>query len=134
MLIFPIAPSPDLAGEERCHACRTGVFSGTEAREILSKLDSNRWRTAQVSNEGEIDDSYRRADIQWLQPAPFTWIFERLAQVVAELNGRWFGFDLAGFYDPLQVSRYVSGGGIFDFCVGDVDLAFAGTVSDCIDQ
>ena len=42
-------------------------------------------------------------------------MFERLAQAISELNGRWFGFDVAGFFDPLQVSRYDSGSGGFDW-------------------
>jgi PKHD-type hydroxylase len=115
MLIFPIAPSPDLAGEESSYASRSGVFSATETQEIVSKLDFNRWRVAEVGRQGEIDNSYRIANIQWLQPAQYSWVFERLAEVVVELNGRWFGFELAGFYDPLQVSRYEAGAGVFDW-------------------
>src|SRR5215467_4874524 len=79
MLIFPIAPSPDLAGEESSYASRAGVFSATETREIVSKLDANRWRVAEVGRQGEIDNSYRSANIQWLQPAQYAWIFERVA-------------------------------------------------------
>ena len=115
MLIFPLAPSPDLSGQECSHAARSGVFSPAETVEILSKLEDQRWRRAEVGKDGAIDDRYRNAAIQWIQPSHSAWVFERLAQVVLELNGRWFGFDLAGFYDPLQVSRYDCGSGIFDW-------------------
>ena len=115
MLIFPLTPSPDMAGEECSHASRSGVFSLADTSKILASLDDSRWRRAEVGKDGEIDDNYRNAKIQWIQPARLPWVFERLAQVVNELNGRWFGFDLAGFYDPLQVSQYDSNSGVFDW-------------------
>jgi PKHD-type hydroxylase len=115
MLIYPLAPSADLAGEECSHAHRAAVFTPAEVARILAFLDDSRWQSAAVGQPGAVDRSYRSAAIQWIQPAQLPWVFERLAQVVSEVNGRWFGFDLAGFCDPLQVSRYDGAAGAFDW-------------------
>jgi len=114
-MIFPFAPSPDMAGEECSHASRSQVFTPTEASDILSKLENHRWQRAEVGKPGEVDHTYRSADIQWMHPSQLPWVFERLAQAVSELNGQWFGFDVAGFFDPLQLSRYGPGSGTFDW-------------------
>jgi len=39
-------------------------------------------------------------------PPHIDWLYSRLAEYVREANGRWFGFDLDGFHDPLQATLY----------------------------
>ena len=53
-----------------------------------------------------IVESYRIARLQWLMPPHIDWLYKRFAEYVREANGRWFGFDLDGFHDPLQATLY----------------------------
>jgi hypothetical protein len=64
MLIFPLTPSPDMAGEGCSHASRSGVFSLADLT-ILASLTipagaAQKWaKTARSRN-------YRNAKIQWI--------------------------------------------------------------------
>jgi hypothetical protein len=51
-------------------------------------------------------ESYRVAHLQCLMPPHIDWLYSRLAEYVRQANGRWFGFDLDGFHDPLQATLY----------------------------
>ena len=49
----------------------------------------------------------RRCKIAWLEPGADTeWLFRDMAKYVADLNARYFGFDLFGFVDHLQYTVY----------------------------
>ena len=41
-------------------------------------------------------------------PKDFEWLYQHLAGYIREANGRYFGFDLDGFHDPLQATLYES--------------------------
>ena len=101
-------PAPDLAGEERSCASQSDVFTAAEVRELRALVPQRRWVPAEVSRPGEVDAGYRSAELSWLHPRDAGWVFERLQQAVAQLNERCFGFDLAGFHDPLQLTRYAA--------------------------
>ena len=54
-----------------------------------------------------IRDSY----VSWLFPNEVTgWIFERLAGMVTIMNQQFFGFDLDGFFQGLQFTKYTEPG------------------------
>jgi PKHD-type hydroxylase len=56
---------------------------------------------------GGINPDIRRSQVSWLSNTPEThWIFEKLGFVAARLNSNWFGFDLTGFGEPLQLTHY----------------------------
>jgi PKHD-type hydroxylase len=49
----------------------------------------------------------RRSKVSWLNNNPNTkWVFEKLADVVSQLNAEHFGFDLTGFGESLQLTNY----------------------------
>ena len=51
-------------------------------------------------------DAYRVSHIAWIQPnADTRWLFHKLAVLFASAN-RHYGFDLIGFVDPLQYTKY----------------------------
>lgn len=57
-----------------------------------------------------LDRNYRRSDVSWLnKDSECSWVFERLAHVVSSLNASFYGFDLTGFGEPLQLSNYHEG-------------------------
>jgi len=55
------------------------------------------------------EEIHRIARLQWLMPKQTDWLYQRLAEYVREANGRFFGFDLDGFHDPLQATLYEAG-------------------------
>jgi len=60
------------------------------------------------SGEGwEVNDNVRRSELNWLHKDPeCAWVFERLSHVASSLNADYFGFDLTGFGEPLQLTNY----------------------------
>lgn len=57
-----------------------------------------------------VDRNYRRSEVNWLnKDSDCSWVFERLADVVSNLNASYYGFDLTGFGEPLQLSNYHEG-------------------------
>jgi PKHD-type hydroxylase len=57
--------------------------------------------------EGQVNVNQRRSEIKWLsKDSESAWVFERLAHVASSLNTDYFGFDLTGFGEPLQLTNY----------------------------
>ncbi len=58
-------------------------------------------------NGGEVNDNVRRSELNWLQKdSDCAWVFEKLSQIVSKLNADYFGFDLTGFAEALQLTNY----------------------------
>ena len=56
---------------------------------------------------GKIDEKIRRSELNWLDKTDETkWVFERLAHVAASLNADYFGFELTGFGEAIQLTNY----------------------------
>lgn len=56
-----------------------------------------------------IDANIRRSQVSWLSKTSDTaWVFEKLAHVAASLNSQYYGFDLTGFGEALQLTNYNS--------------------------
>jgi len=104
-----LRPAPDILGEERSYAMRPAVFSTAETSRLRSLRQDCPWTAAEVGGPGEVNPPYRNAALRWLHPQNAAWAFERLDRVVTALNDRWFGLELAGFHDPLQLTRYDAG-------------------------
>jgi len=58
-------------------------------------------------NGGEVNTQIRRSELNWLKKDPeCAWVFEQLAHVAASLNADYFGFDLTGFGEAIQLTNY----------------------------
>ena len=56
---------------------------------------------------GEVNEHIRRSELKWLDKDPdCAWVFEKLSHVAASLNADYFGFDLTGFGEPIQLTNY----------------------------
>jgi PKHD-type hydroxylase len=56
---------------------------------------------------GGIDAQIRTSEVAWLGVKPeVAHIWQKLAGVVAEVNSRYFHFDLTGFHEPMQLGVY----------------------------
>ena len=58
---------------------------------------------------GAVVKEIRRSQVSWLSKSQDTaWVFEKLAHAGAQLNARFYGFDLTGFGEALQMTNYDS--------------------------
>lgn len=60
-----------------------------------------------TGNGGEVNESIRQSELNWLSKTDETrWVFDKLSHVVSSLNADYFGFDLTGFGEMLQLTNY----------------------------
>lgn len=53
------------------------------------------------------NSTIRSSKVAWLSPKDeMTPIWEKMADTVAEVNSRFFRYDLTGFYEPMQLTLY----------------------------
>jgi len=89
------------------------VFSAEECERILDigrALDrAGRLSAGRVDAEQSID-SMRDVAIAFLAPDESTaWIFQRLGEILAQANQDAYRFDIDGFHQGVQISRYSPG-------------------------
>jgi PKHD-type hydroxylase len=81
-----------------------GAFTEQELNWLQEKAKK---ASEQGKAGGEIQNEIRRSEVDWLhKKEENSWVFERLANVVARLNCDYFGFDLTGFGEPIQLTNY----------------------------
>jgi PKHD-type hydroxylase len=82
------------------------VFTAKECEDIIKLGEYLNPHVADV-DEQRIVSSARSSKISWIFPALETeWIFQRLQHVVTTLNDKLFKFDIYGFAEGLQFTRY----------------------------
>jgi len=58
---------------------------------------------------GLLEQGYRRSHVAWAkQTDGFGWLYEKVGRLAAGFNSRFFGFELTGIEQALQVARYDS--------------------------
>jgi PKHD-type hydroxylase len=84
-----------------------GAFTEDELNWLQSQA-KNSTQPAAVGSEGPtVDISVRRSRVSWLTNTPNTsWIYDKLAHIVTELNTQFYNFDITGFGDALQLTTY----------------------------
>jgi len=99
--VFPV-PRMDTA---ETFAWWQGAFTEQE----LDKLQ-NIAKKAEMKGEigrGEVNNHIRETDLYWVGPEEkYLWVYQKLGRVVAEVNTKYFGFDIDGFNEPLQFCNY----------------------------
>jgi len=62
---------------------------------------------ADLLNSNRIDKNIRKSQVSWIQiNSETSWVFHTLNKVVSEINSQFYGFDLTGFSEPLQLANY----------------------------
>lgn len=90
-------------------AWHDSVFTNSELDTIIEIGNSS--ELVKASTFGSQSDKVRNSYVNFLYPMPVTnWIFERLACVTNSLNSQFFHFDLHGFDQGLQFTRYEAPG------------------------
>ena len=85
-----------------------GAFT-EEQLDWLQQKAKEATQQAQVDkkNKYEVNDSIRRSELNWLsKDAECAWVFEILGNVASSINSEYFGFDLTGFGESIQLTNY----------------------------
>jgi PKHD-type hydroxylase len=126
LYVFPSAISTGADGALSLQWSDTGgAFGRSRALPVNASLPTIQWHQSALSpaecrevvalgerlprTDGRVElghDAYRVSHIAWIEPLPDNhWLFHRLAVLFAEAN-RSYGFELTGFVDALQYTKY----------------------------
>lgn len=86
------------------------IFSDEECARIVELAKSLPQSKAQVGggDSGAVVAEKRRTEVSWAEWSPETdWIYKKLSDAVASSNAKWWGFHLAGFMEPIQLTHYL---------------------------
>jgi PKHD-type hydroxylase len=90
------------------------LFTPEECDMIISDCNVYNLMRGQVIGNSN-HESVRDSDITWITPQKnFEWMYNRLTGAVVSLNDRYFGFDLWGFGESLQFTKYEAPAGKYD--------------------
>lgn len=108
-MMYPIPPV-NTFGKDNCAYWED--FLTKEEIEYLSNIQSEQDimpATIGMSSNPIIDKSIRSTKLAWLEPNEHNYkIWDKFAKVIAEVNSRFFHYDLTGFYEPMQLGIYAA--------------------------
>jgi len=90
------------------------AFTPAQCKTIIEIGKNQTLDTAITGGSGNQvqDDAIRKSRTSWISPANGNeWIFQRMTDVVMNLNEQFFKFDLWGFGEGFQFTEYQSPGG-----------------------
>lgn len=107
-MLYPIPPREPIGKDFLAYW--EGFLTADDIALILSQPE---WLNLQPGCVGgaakttEINPSVRVTSLAWVGVKPeLAHIWEKLAHAVAEVNRRFFNFDLTGFHEPMQLGVY----------------------------
>lgn len=96
--------------------CNTIIGYGANLEEGLIKSNKNELQNAKI----------RDSEICWIFPTKENeWVFRRLVDVITNLNQSYFGFELVGMLEGLQLTKYEAPGGLY---VKHIDKIYGGVI------
>ena len=102
------------------------AFTPEECNKIISYAEQFQKQSAGISNKNELNNEIRQSEIVWITPEPeINWVYQRLTDLVTKLNDDYFKFDLFGFVEGLQFTKYNAPSGYYG---KHIDNIFYGTV------
>lgn len=82
-------------------------FSAGELDILQNKAKNAGERATVQTGAGTIRTDVRRSSVSWADINPENaWVFKKLAYIGASLNAQYYGFDLTGFGEGLQLTNY----------------------------
>lgn len=95
----------------------TNVFTPEELVKIIEIGEKTpKINATTVGDEGDIVSDYRLSEISWLDENDETsWLYLRLAEYAKIANEEMWNFDIWGFGDSLQYTKYYGNGGHYDW-------------------
>lgn len=103
------------------------VFTPEECDAIINIGNKKQFEKAGFANpdDAPADPGYRISDISWLDELDVPFVYDRLTAVVNQINLKCFNFDLFGFTEDLQFTKYQAPGSTYKF---HIDKVFGGAV------
>ena len=82
------------------------TFTETECDKIIKLGNKSKLKKGQTGNAIQ-SDKIRNSDVRFIQPdIASDWIYRRLTDATQHLNNDFFNFDLHGFGEDLQFTKY----------------------------
>jgi len=107
-MIYPIPPRA-IPGKDHL-AFWEGFLTPEDINLLLAQPEWLQMQNGCVGGGGpemRVDESIRSNQVAWIGAKPeIQHIWEKLATAVAEVNRRYFHFDLTGFHEPMQLGLY----------------------------
>lgn len=107
-MIYPIPPRHSIGKDFLAYW--DGFLTEEEINKILALPEWLNTEKASVGTAGisnEVVTSVRSSTVGWIQLTPETqWLWQRITNVIADVNARYFKFDLTGCYEPIQLGVY----------------------------
>lgn len=92
-----------------------GLFLPHEIKKITNFWDDDKTIKATLSGDEKYNDELRQSSVMFIDNTPENdWIYSKLASLAMSANNERFWFDLLGFHQELQLTRY-SEGDFFDW-------------------
>ena len=97
----PVSPPPQ---DFQLIAAAGGVLADAEIARLIEHCD-------RTGGEGVLSggrkDAFRRSRVAWARHGDgFEWLYERLWRLAEGFNAHFFGFELSGIEESVQVARY----------------------------
>lgn len=107
-MIYPIPPRNTFGKSSTAYS--EGFLSQEDISLLLAQPEWQNLQAGCVSGAGganEINEQLRITDIAWVDLKPeIAHIWEKFAGAVAEVNSRYFHYDLTGIHEPMQLAVY----------------------------
>lgn len=106
-MIFQIKPRKKFGTNS--YAYWEDFLTEEEINKILNLPEWNNLREGTIGLNNSINKEKRVTKLNWLLLNNNTlWIYEKMANVIAEVNNRFFNFDITGLYESIQLGLYSS--------------------------
>lgn len=87
-----------------------GLFLPHEVDRIRGFWDEDKTLKATVDGEAKYRDELRKSSVMFIENIPENdWIYSKLAALAVNCNNERYWFDLLGFHQELQLTRYSEG-------------------------
>jgi len=87
-------------------AWQENVFTPEECDKIINISKAKGTITAGISKEKIVNKKIRNSDIVFMFPNELTFAFEKLTNVITQINNNYYKFDIFGFAEGLQFTVY----------------------------
>ena len=89
------------------YAFHEKVFSNLECETIIKLGEEEVLNQGSIGPENLIKKKLRSGKISWIQPSEKNvWLFERVSAYIKQLNEKFFKFELDGFPEDFQFTKY----------------------------
>lgn len=85
-------------------------FSDEECDQIRAFFPEE-LKEATLGPNGDINESFRKTKLEWLFKNDVNqWVFDKIWDIASKVNDRHWKFQLSGFFEAAQLTKYVDGG------------------------